>query len=163
MRSMSLGLALLTAGMSVCAFEQQGQVVTVLDGDTITFRATGNSSDKSTQDIRLSQIDAPERNQPFGRQARESLSALVQGKVLRVDVLGKDRQGRPMGKLRMKGVEINLEQIKRGMAWVDVKQAKDPDYAQAEEQARTAHVGLWSQPNPLPPWEYRNLEIRWRE
>jgi endonuclease YncB( thermonuclease family) len=68
-----------------------------------------------------------------------------------------------MGKLRMKGVEINLEQIKRGMAWVDVKQAKDPDYAQAEEQARTAHVGLWSQPNPLPPWEYRNLEIRWRE
>jgi len=163
MRSMSLGLALLTAGMSVCAFEQQGQVVTVLDGDTITFRATGNSSDKSTQDIRLSQIDAPERNQPFGRQARESLSALVQGKVLRIDELGKDRQGRIMGKLRMKGVEINLEQIKRGMAWVDVKQAKDPVYAQAEEQARTAHVGLWSQPNPLPPWEYRNLEIRWRE
>ena len=163
MRSMSLGLALLTAGMSVCAFEQQGQVVTVLDGDTITFRATGNSSDKSTQDIRLSQIDAPERNQPFGRQARDSLSALVQGKVLRIDELGKDRQGRTMGKLRMKGVEINLEQIKRGMAWVDVKQAKDPDYAQAEEQARTAHVGLWSQPNPLPPWEYRNLEIRWRE
>jgi endonuclease YncB( thermonuclease family) len=160
---MSLGLALLTAGMSVCAFEQQGQVVTVLDGDTITFRATGNSSDKSTQDIRLSQIDAPERNQPFGRQARESLSALVQGKVLRIDELGKDRQGRIMGKLRMKGVEINLEQIKRGMAWVDVKQAKDPVYAQAEEQARTAHVGLWSQPNPLPPWEYRNLEIRWRE
>ena len=163
MRSISLGLALLTAGMPVSAFERVGQIVGVLDGDTITFRETGKPTDKSFEDIRLSQIDAPERSQAFGRQARESLTALVHGKVLKIDVLGEDRHGRTMGKLRIDGVEINLEQIKRGMAWVDVKQAKDPVYEQAERQARTDHVGLWSEPNPLPPWEYRNLEIRWRE
>lgn len=163
MRTISLGLALLTAGPPICAFERVGQVVAVLDGDTITFRETGKPADKPPEDIRLSQIDAPERSQAFGRQARESLTALVHGKVLKIDVLGEDRHGRTMGKLRIDGVESNLEQIKRGMAWVDVKQAKDPVYEQAERQARTNHVGLWSEPNPLPPWEYRNLEIRWRE
>jgi endonuclease YncB( thermonuclease family) len=159
MRSISLGLALLTAGPTVCAFERVGQVVAVLDGDTISFRETG----KPPEDIRLGQIDAPERGQSFGQQARESLSALVHGKWVNIDVMGDDRHGRSLGKIRLDGADINLEQVKRGMAWVDLKQAKDSVYEQAERLARSAHIGLWSQPNPLPPWEYRNLEIRWRE
>lgn len=163
MRSISLGLALLSAGPPVCAFERVGQVVAVLDGDTISFRETGQPADKPPEDIRLSQIDAPERGQSFGQQARESLSALVHGKRVKIDVMGEDRHGRSLGKLRVDGADINLEQVKRGMAWVDLKQAKDTVYEQAERQARSAHVGLWSQPNPMPPWEYRNLEIRWRE
>lgn len=163
MRTISLGLALLTAGPPICAIERVGQVVAVLDGDTITFRETGKPADKPPEDIRLSQIDAPERGQSFGQQARESLSSLVHGKRVKIDVMGEDRHGRSLGKLRVDGADINLEQVKRGMAWVDLEQAKDPVYEEGERLARSAHVGLWSQPNPMPPWEYRNLEIRWRE
>ena len=163
MRSISLGLALLTAGPPVCAFERVGQVVAVLDGDTITFRETGKPADKPPEDIRLTQIDAPERGQSFGQQSRESLSTLVHGKRVKIDVIGEDRHGLSVGKLWLDGVDINLEQVKRGMAWVNLEQDKDPVYQQAEMQVRSARIGLWSQPNPLPPWEYRNLEIRWRE
>jgi len=154
---------LLTAGTPGLAFERLGKVVAVLDGDTITFRETGKPEDRATLDIRLSRIDAPERGQPFARQARESLAALVHGKFVKIEVMGEDRHGRDLGKLRANGADINLEQIKRGMARVDARQIGDSGYEQAERQARAARLGLWSQPNPLSPWEYRNLETRWRE
>jgi endonuclease YncB( thermonuclease family) len=158
MRAISLGLLALISTTPGAA-ELVGRVVAVLDGDTVTVQETGQSS----RDIRLSRIDAPERSQAFGQHARQSLSAMVYGKDVRIEVSVQDRQTLTMGKLWLDGVDINLEQLRRGMAWLNREQATDPNYQQVEAQARSQRVGLWSQPNAQPPWEYRNLEVRWRE
>jgi endonuclease YncB( thermonuclease family) len=158
MRTISLGLLALISTTPAAA-ELVGRVVAVLDGDTVTVQETGQSS----RDIRLSRIDAPERSQAFGQHARQSLSAMVYGKDVRIEVSVQDRQTLTMGKLWLDGVDINLEQLRRGMAWLNREQATDPNYHQVEAQARSQRVGLWSQPNAQPPWEYRNLGVRWRE
>lgn len=136
----------------------QGRVVGVTDGDTITLL----DATKTQYKIRLSGIDAPEKKQPFGQRSKESLSALAYGKELYVEWFKKDRYGRTIGKLMTKqGQDINLEQINLGMAWHYKKYEKEQSredrllYADAEVRAERTRVGLWSDPNPVPPWEYR--------
>jgi endonuclease YncB( thermonuclease family) len=92
----------------------QGHVVGVTDGDTITLLDTSKTQYK----IRLAGIDAPEKKQPFGQRSKESLSGLAYGRELYVEWFKKDRYGRTIGKLMTaQGQDINLEQIKLGMAW----------------------------------------------
>jgi len=130
----------------------QGKVVGVSDGDTITVL----DSSKKQHKIRLHQIDAPEKNQDFGQRSKQSLSELVFGKTVTVEVVTTDRYGRTVGKVLVNGVDANLEQVKKGMAWVYKQYASDPAYFDAEDEARKAKVGLWSQPNPTPPWDFRH-------
>ena len=59
------------------------------------------------------------------------------------------------------GVDVGLEQIRRGYAWHYIKYAHEQRavdrerYARAESEARSAHAGLWSFSDPIPPWDYR--------
>lgn len=137
---------------SVFAVEYEGKVVGVSDGDTITVL----DSSKKQHKIRLHQIDAPEKNQDYGQRSKKSLSDLVYGKQVKIEVATTDRYGRTVGKVLVNGVDANLEQVKRGMAWVYRQYASDQAYFEAEDKARKAKVGLWSQPNPTPPWEFRH-------
>jgi endonuclease YncB( thermonuclease family) len=52
-------------------------------------------------------------------------------------------------------MDANLNQVRRGMAWVYRKYARDPLYFRVEEEARAARRGLWADPNRVPPWEWR--------
>jgi endonuclease YncB( thermonuclease family) len=88
---------------------------------------------------------------------------LIQGQAVRVDIAGTGHHGGWIGKVWVDGLDVNLEQIKRGMAWVLAKPTPDPHYIDAEKEARVARLGIWSKDGAVPPWEYRNLEIRWRE
>ena len=137
----------------------EGQAMAVLDGDTFEFR----NSAHAIQRVRLSQIDAPEKHQAFNQASKQSLTELVQGKAVRVEISGTGRQGGWIGTVWLGDVNINLEQVKRGMAWASAKPSTDPRYFDAEKDARLARQGIWSQDGAVPPWEYRNLEIRWRE
>ena len=132
----------------------RGKVVGIADGDTLTLLSPGNIQTR----IRLFQIDAPEKSQAFGQNAKASLSELVFGRTIDVRVETHDRYGRTVGTLILEGSDINLEQIRRGMAWVYRQYAKDPAYFRAEEQARQNHVGLWSENEPMPPWVFRHGE-----
>jgi endonuclease YncB( thermonuclease family) len=136
----------------VHAVEYEGKVVGVSDGDTLTVL----DSSKTQHKIRLHQIDAPEKNQDYGQRSKQSLSDLVYGKQVTVSVVTTDKYGRKVGKVTVNGTDANLEQVKRGMAWVYKQYASDPAYFAAEDEARKAKVGLWSQPNPTPPWEFRH-------
>jgi hypothetical protein len=127
-------------------------VVGVSDGDTITILDASNTQIK----IRYAQIDAPESGQDFGQASKRSLSDLVYGKTVTVQVETLDKYGRTVGKVIADGIDTNLEQVKRGMAWVYVKYAHDPAYYAAEKAAKADRQGLWSQPNPIPPWDYRH-------
>ena len=153
-RALLLALAL---PLSAMAAEWQGTVVGVADGDTLTLL----DSSKTQHRIRLDGIDAPERTQPYGQRARQSLAALAHGRAARADCPKVDRYGRSVCRVVVDGVDIGLEQIRRGYAWHYVKYAPEQRasdralYARAESDARLAHAGLWSFSDPVPPWDYR--------
>ncbi|MDD5493741.1 MAG: thermonuclease family protein [Dehalococcoidia bacterium] len=130
----------------------EGRVVGVHDGDTVTLLIPGNQQVK----IRLAQIDAPESDQAFGQRSRQSLSDMVFNKNIRVEKETIDKYGRTVGTIFVAGLDANREQIKRGMAWTYRKYMHDQSLLQIEEEARLAKAGLWSDPNPMPPWEYRH-------
>lgn len=149
-----LGILLLLTVTGCQAEVLKGRVVGVADGDTVTLLAPGNTQTR----IRLFQIDAPEKSQSFGQKSKASLSDLAFGQTVDVIVETKDRYGRTVGTLMRDGIDINLEQIRRGMAWVYRQYAHDPSYFDAEDQARKNRVGLWSDEHPMPPWVFRHGE-----
>jgi endonuclease YncB( thermonuclease family) len=136
----------------------QGRVVDVSDGDTVTVVDANSTQYK----IRLTGIDAPEKAQAYGQKAKESLSDLVFGKLVEVEWSKQDRYGRIVGKIKLNGVDINLEQIKRGMAWhyKQYQKEQSPEdrvaYAQSESHARDQGVGLWQDPTPIEPSVFRH-------
>lgn len=131
-----------------------GRVVGVADGDTLTLLVAGDEQVK----IRLAQIDAPEKKQAFGERSKQSLSALVFGKTVRVEVESKDRYGRSVGTVWAGKLDVNLEQVRRGLAWVYVKYAHDQNYYAIQADAKAKGVGVWSDTAAMPPWEWRKAQ-----
>lgn len=153
-----LFLTALLVSVNLCFAENLlGQVVRIVDGDTITVMDNAKVQHK----IRLMGIDAPEKAQPFGRTAKLSLSSLLYGKQVAVEYYKLDRYGRTIGKVIVDGIDADLEQVKLGMAWhykKYMKEQSDEDralYTQAEAQARMKSRGLWHDAEPVPPWEWR--------
>lgn len=127
-----------------------GKVVSIADGDTLTILVEGQQ-----HRIRLAEIDAPERKQPFGRKSRQTLSELCFRKEVEVVIIDKDRYGRLIGRVFAGMVDVNAEMVRRGMAWVYLKYAKDPVLFELEKIARSERRGLWAGEEPTPPWEWR--------
>lgn len=128
-----------------------GRVVAVHDGDTITVLDAGHHQHR----IRLYQIDAPEKGQDYGTASKRSLSQLIAGRQVSVVGVATDRYDREVATVYLAGKDINLEQVRRGMAWVYRRYANDPHYLDVEQLARAARVGLWARSSPVPPWEFR--------
>lgn len=130
----------------------QGKVVGLSDGDTIEVLQI-----RRTVRIRLHGIDCPEMGQAFGMQAKRVASDLVFGKDVKVKVLTRDKYGRLVGIVNLEdGTNLNRELVRRGMAWWYVKYApSDTELSMLQDTARSKKIGLWSQPNPIPPWQYR--------
>lgn len=152
-----LVVALMAFIATVEAASFTGRVVGVTDGDTITLLMPGNIQEQ----VRLGGIDAPEKRQPFGQVAKTSLSDLVFGQTVVVEANKRDRYKRLIGKVQLDGVDINLVQIERGMAWHyktyqrDQEKADRTLYDEAEQRARARREGLWRDEWPTPPWEFR--------
>ena len=127
-----------------------GRVVGVGDGDSIIV-LKGREPVK----VRLVDIDAPERAQPFGNRSKQSLEKLVKGKEVRVVERGKDRYDRILGRVYRGDMDVNAEQVRQGMAWVYRPFAKDTTLYEIEAGAREAKRGLWRDPHPTPPWQWR--------
>lgn len=136
----------------------EGKVVAVLDGDTVTVLDSRNSQHR----IRLAGIDAPEKAQPFGMKSKYHLSNLIFGQQVNVNAQGTDKYGRTIGIIFVGGVDANLEQVKAGLAWhyKQYQKTQSPGdriaYSQAEQRAREERLGLWSEANPVPPWDFRH-------
>ncbi len=127
------------------------KVVGVHDGDTVTCLDEANQQQK----IRLAEIDAPEVSQDFGKVSREALAGMVFGKTIQVVDDGRDRYGRWIGHLYVDGLDVNRQMVATGMAWHYAAYSKDSSLGTLQSQAQAQRLGLWSQPNPTPPWEYR--------
>jgi len=134
-----------------------GPVVAVADGDTITLLDSSNTQHR----IRLEGIDAPESHQAFGSRSKQNLSDLIYGKEVTVISYKTDQYGRLVGKILSGGRDINLEQVRDGMAWhyKEYEREQTPTdrelYAKAEDEARAARRGLWADPDPIEPSRFR--------
>ena len=142
---------LLVLALSSPVFAWEGLVVGVVDGDTIDVIDQG----KVRHRLRLAQIDAPEKKQPFGQKSKELLSLLTYQKSCEIDVIDTDRYGREVAQVACDGVDVNIEQVRAGMAWAYVKYVRDAQYLEAEKAARSIRTGLWADQNPIAPWEWR--------
>lgn len=128
----------------------EGEVVGITDGDTIRVMMDGQPVR-----VRLSGIDAPEKAQPFGQAAKNALSDAVFGKRVRLGIHGQDRYGRRLADVFAGGDWINLRMVREGFAWRYTAYTHDQRLIEAEVTARVGHFGLWTDPSPVPPWEWR--------
>ncbi|MFB2578244.1 MULTISPECIES: thermonuclease family protein [unclassified Acinetobacter] len=124
------------------------KVVAVIDGDTIDI-----SLDGSKTRVRLANIDAPEKAQKYGTQAKQKLADLLLNKSIYLQKLGKDKYGRTLGTDTVNGLNINKEMVKSGYAWAYM--TGDVYYNQLQLQAQREKLGLWADSNPIPPNEWR--------
>jgi micrococcal nuclease len=131
------------------------QILSVGDGDTITIRSAGQNIV-----VRLACIDAPEMNQPEGKESAQRLSAILpRGTAVKVIPVDKDQYGRTVGVI-FTNKNINLQLLQEGQAWVYEQyigncRTSAPELRQAQNVARTSRTGLWSQASPCPPWDFR--------
>lgn len=145
----TLALAVLPANAETI----YGKVVRVADGDTLTILSV-----QTTVRVRLTDIDAPELKQAYGRRSKQSLSELCAGDFATLQWNEKDRYGRVLGRVTCKGIDANAEQVRRGMAWVYDRYVKDRTLYQYQLQAQTSHSGLWADPRPQAPWIWRRVK-----
>ncbi len=132
------------------------RVVGVSDGDTLTALSANHERLK----CRLYGIDAPEKKQAFGQASKLSLSELSFGRSAHIDIVGRDRYGRAICKIAVAGIDVNKEQLVRGMAWMYRRYAKDRTYSDAESRAQARRVGIWRDSEPVPPWDFRRKPNR---
>ena len=147
-------VSMLVACLALNAQTIQGRVVRVSDGDTITILDEGKVQHK----IRLNRIDAPEKSQAFGEASRKHLANMVANKVVKVEWAKKDKYGRILGEVFVGDVNANLKMVQGGMAWHFKRFDNTKEYALAENEARAKKIGLWNDPKPIPPWEFRKMK-----
>jgi micrococcal nuclease len=134
----------------------EGTVVRVRDGDSIVVLLGGVGIE-----VRLDGIDCPELAQPFGKRARRFTSGLVFGREVRVVGKGKDTYDRELAEVFLPaGRSLNRELVSAGFAWWFRRHSTDRGLEVLEREARTARRGLWADPNPLPPWDFRTAARR---
>jgi len=140
-------------GCSSAVQEFTGKVVAVADGDTITVLR-----DRTQVRIRLDGIDCPESRQAFGRRAKSFTSQLAFGNVVTIRPRNKDRYGRTVAEIVLPdGRNLNHELVQAGFAWWLRKYAPhDAELARLEAKAQAAKRGLWSDLDPVPPWDWRS-------
>jgi endonuclease YncB( thermonuclease family) len=135
------------------AWAWSGKVIGVSDGDTITVLRY-----KQPQKIRLYGIDCPEKQQPFGKKAKQFTSDKVFGKVVEVEPVTTDRYGRTVAFVQLESVLVNEELIKEGLGWVYERYCKLPlcvEWQGLQLAAQAEKCGLWGSSDEVPPWEFR--------
>lgn len=157
-----LGVAEQSAHAAV-PWSEAGKVIHVEDGDTLILL----QSDYSRASIRLSDIDAPETyhgggrpGQPYSQASKQSLVSLANGQQASATCYERDRYERLVCTVFVNGLNVNAEQLRRGMAWANDasrRYVRNPQTYALEAEAKAAGAGLWSarSPRPVPPWEWR--------
>jgi endonuclease YncB( thermonuclease family) len=150
MKNLIAALFVLFCASAAQADEFNAKVIAVLDGDTLLVLRDG-----AKVKIRMANIDAPEKDQAFGMQSRQSLVDMVLKKQVHINSQAVDQYGRVVGLVSLDGYSINEEQVKHGMAWEYSHFHSDKGYLALQKNAQQNRSGLWSQASPQAPWLWR--------
>mgnify|MGYP001428422933 FL=1 len=145
--------ALLVSQVSNAEYLESLKIKRVVDGDTVHV-----FYQDEVYKIRLTEIDAPERDQPYGSNSTEYLKSLLKEGMVDVDISGTDRYGRKLGRLYWRGMDINRELVSAGYAWVYDQYVTDNSFYENQSKAKNTKKGLWEDQNPLEPWNWRKLK-----
>ena len=129
----------------------EAQCVKVYDGDTIEVMAGGPKSLR----VRLHAIDSPEKGQPFSNAASKRTRELIEGRRVRVEVRDRDRYDRLVARIYIDDRDLSEQLISEGLAWHYTRYSSELALGRAQREARKARRGLWQDPDPVPPWEFR--------
>lgn len=129
------------------------RVVAVTDGDTVRVL----TADRREYRVRLSEIDAPESGQPYGRASKAALSRIVFDRTVAIVPVDQDRYGRTVARIRVGALDASVEMLRQGAAWVFLAYNHDKTLIPIEARARASKVGLWALPptERVAPWEWR--------
>ena len=144
-------IALVWLGTSASTQTFDAKVVGVHDGDTITVY-----DGREQTRIRLDGIDCPENGTDYSQRAKQFTSDLVFGKQVRIEGKETDRYGRLVARVKVDGTDVSLAFVEAGLAWHYKQYSNDQFLAAAELVARAKKIGVWSLPNPVPPWDHRS-------
>lgn len=133
-----------------CEVIKDLKVKWVVDGDTVHATKEGK-----LYKIRLTEIDAPERDQPYGAESTKLLKQLLEDGYFDVDISGIDIYERHLGRLYDNGVDINREMVEQGLAWVYDKYVTDKSFYENQSSAQKNNRGLWQNPESIAPWSWR--------
>jgi endonuclease YncB( thermonuclease family) len=150
----ALVMAGVLLGSTVALAERfTASVVGITDGDTLTVLTQRREEVR----IRLSDIDSPERGQPYGERSRQALAGLAFGRSVVVDVRDTDRYGRTVARIHAGPLDVNAEMVRQGAAWVYRRYSDDVGLLRLEALARSQRRGLWALPEAqaVPPWDWR--------
>ena len=143
-----------SGGASDTDAEFSALVTKVFDGDTILVKL-GNQD----RVVRLHGIDSPEGGQEYSDEAKAACEAHCRDKVVRLEQRGADdRIGRLIAIVFADEHNINEALIREGAAWNYMRYSKNQAWAELERQARNQRVGLWANPDAMPPWKWRQRE-----
>lgn len=148
-----LTFALLLLTVPSHADRLEGRVVSIADGDTLTVL-----HEREPMKIRLAEIDAPEKAQPFGARSKQALSDLCFGKQAEIVPQTKDRYGRTVARVRCAGQDASEQLVRSGMAWVFDRYVTDRSLYSLQDEARALRRGLWVDAEPIPPWQWRKTK-----
>ena len=129
------------------------RVIGVKDGDTFVLLI-----DDFQLVVRFTHIDCPEKKQPFSNRAKQFVSDKCFGKYVTLIIDDKkiDNYGRILAEVILEnGENLNKELVRNGLAWHFTRYSSDEEYAQLEIEARNNRIGIWSDPSPIAPWDWR--------
>jgi micrococcal nuclease len=155
---LALGLLLLAWGAATpaAADTMHGVVIVVIDGDTVLFKPDHyGAASRAFLKIRLADIDAPERDQPYGEASARALAAWVLDQHVEVDTVATDVYGRTIARIRAGALQVNGELVRQGYAWASTWSRSNAALREAQQAARRARRGLWQDDSPTPPWSWR--------
>ena len=139
------------------AWGWEGVVVKVLDGDSLRVRREGR-----LVEIRLYGIDTPEHRQAYSNKARQLTRELLYRQTVAVEEKDVDRYGRIVALVTCRGRLVNRDLVRAGLAWHYPKYCRSQplcsEMAVLEQGARAARLGLWADPEPVAPWEWKRRQ-----
>ncbi|MBI1283823.1 MAG: nuclease [Thiobacillus sp.] len=158
---LALSLLFLAGGaaISAAADTMHGVVIVVIDGDTVLFKPDHyGAASRAFLKIRLADIDAPEKDQPYGEVSAHALAAWVLNQRVEVDTIATDVYGRTIARIRSGTLQVNEEMVRQGYAWASTWSRSNAALIEMQQVARRAQRGLWRDDSPTPPWVWRRAQ-----
>jgi endonuclease YncB( thermonuclease family) len=154
--ALSLLLLAWVAAAPVWADTMHGVVIVVIDGDTVLFKPDHyGAASRAFLKLRLADIDAPEKDQPYGEASARALAAWVLNQRVEVDTVATDVYGRTIARIRAGELQVNGEMVRQGFAWASTWSRGNAALRDAQQTAQRAQRGLWQDDAPTPPWTWR--------